>query len=445
MKNNWELKKLGKVCDVAVQEKLVSCVPNDETASALLKKINIEERNSIKKSDKFSQKEENKIYYKLPTGWKTFKAEEICQFSTGKLNSNQSVPEGKYPFFTCSQETYKIDTYSFDCEALLLSGNNAQGVYSVKYYKGKFDAYQRTYIITTNEDLVDYMYLKYLLETKLEELKKNSLGTLTKYLTLSILLNLILPIPPLAEQQHIVSILDETFAAIDKAKENAKKNLQNARELFESYLQSVFANPEKGWEICKLEDYVKFIDYRGKTPTKTSTGLRLITAKNVKNGFLEKAPEEFVNPVIYDTWMTRGIPKIGDVLFTTEAPLANVAQLDTNEKVAFAQRIIILQPQANKINQTFLKYLLLSKPLKQEILAKGTGATVQGIKSSLLKKIKIYFPKSLSEQQRIVAKLDALSAETKKLEAIYQQKLAALDELKKSVLQKAFNGELAGA
>jgi type I restriction enzyme, S subunit len=80
---------------------------------------------------------------------------------------------------------------------------------------------------------------------------------------------------------------------------------------------------KKGWEICSLDKYVKFIDYRGHTPPKTQSGMRLITAKNVKNGFLQREPEEFVDSSIYDKWMVRGIPKKGDVLFTTEAPLAS--------------------------------------------------------------------------------------------------------------------------
>jgi len=136
-----------------------------------------------------------------------------------------------------------------------------------------------------------------------------------------------------------------------------------------------------------------------KTPQKTESGLRLITAKNVKMGYVQVEPREFVAPDSYDGWMTRGIPKFGDVLFTTEAPLANVAQLDTDEKVVFAQRIIIMQPDASRLDSTFLKYLLLSQPVQQRIIAKGTGATVQGIKASLLKLIEISFPKSISEQQ----------------------------------------------
>lgn len=262
-------------------------------------------------------------------------------------------------------------------------------------------------------------------------------------LNMRLIENIEFPLPPVHEQQRIVAILDEAFEAIAKAKENAEKNLQNARELFETYLERVFANPGSGWNTCKIEDHISFIDYRGRTPKKTTSGLRLITAKNVKNGFIQRSPEEYVDPKTYKSWMTRGIPQKGDILFTSEAPLANVAQLDTDEKVVFAQRIIILQPKREIIDETFLKYMLLSNPIKKRILTKGTGATVQGIKARWLKQIQIYFPNSLPEQRSVVSKLDALSSETKKLEAIYQKKLADLEELKKSILQKAFEGELA--
>ena len=244
------------------------------------------------------------------------------------------------------------------------------------------------------------------------------------------------------EQQHIVSILDKYFAAIDKAKANAEQNLKNTKELFDSYLQGVFEKKGDDWEECNIEDIIRLIDYRGRTPKKTEMGIRLITAKNVKLGYLQLNPVEFIAEDNYESWMTRGIPDIGDVIFTTEAPLANVAQIETNEKLAFAQRIIVMQPNRNKLNPTFLKYMLLSNTIRKIILEKGTGATVVGIKSSLLKKIRIYFPKSIDKQQAIVYQLDALRAETQKLEAVYQKKIEELEELKKSILQGAFSGEL---
>jgi type I restriction enzyme S subunit len=151
---------------------------------------------------------------------------------------------------------------------------------------------------------------------------------------------------------------------------------------------------------------------------------------------------EFIAEDGYASWMTRGIPRKGDVLFTTEAPLANVAQLDTDEKVAFAQRVIIMQPDKARLDSTFLKYLLLSKPVQESIRIHGTGATVQGIKASLLRLIEISFPESLRQQESIIRRLDALVDETQHLTRLYERKLAALEELKKSLLHQAFNGEL---
>ncbi len=249
-------------------------------------------------------------------------------------------------------------------------------------------------------------------------------------------------LPPLPEQQRIVGILDEAFAGLATAKANAETNFQNARALFESHLQSVFTQRDTGWVETTIGEHIRFIDYRGKTPKKTENGLRLITAKNVKMGYLQGTPMEFVAPESYEAWMTRGIPRRGDVLFTTEAPLANVAQLDTDAKVVFAQRIIIMQPDASKLDVTFLKYLLLSQPVQRRIHAEGTGATAKGIKASLLKKIEISFPKDHNEQDQIVAKLDSLSDETERLATLYKRKLVALETLKKSLLHQAFTGQL---
>jgi type I restriction enzyme S subunit len=291
-------------------------------------------------------------------------------------------------------------------------------------------------------DPLHYKFLYYYLSSIVDLLNDLGSGATFKELSGGKLKEVGIPFPPLTEQQRIVGILDEAFDGIATAKATAEQNLQNARALFESHLQSVFTQSGEGWVDTVIGECIRFIDYRGKTPQKTASGLRLITAKNVKMGYVQDEPREFVAPNSYDSWMTRGIPKLGDVLFTTEAPLANVAQLETDEKVVFAQRIIIMQPDSSRLDSTFLKYLLLSQPVQQRIHTKGTGATVQGIKASLLKLIEISFPKSISEQKQIVTKLNALREETQHLESLYQRKLAALDELKKSLLHQAFSGAL---
>ena len=193
-----------------------------------------------------------------------------------------------------------------------------------------------------------------------------------------------------------------------------------------------------GWQMKSLGEVCRFIDYRGRTPEKTESGLRLITAKNVKMGFLQRQPMEFVSPDGYRAWMTRGIPNIGDVLFTTEAPLANVAQLDTDERVVFAQRIIVLQPTEFNLDRTFLKYQLLSDSVQQRIHQKGTGATVKGIKASLLKNVEIVFP-PLPEQQRIVGILDEALDGIATAEANAEKNLQNARAIFESHMQGVFN------
>ena len=248
--------------------------------------------------------------------------------------------------------------------------------------------------------------------------------------------------PPRKEQRRIVAILDETFEAIATAKANAEKNRQNAREILESQLADIFSGGRADWVSATIDQHIRFIDYRGRTPDKTADGLRLITAKNVKKGFIQQEPMEFVAADSYDDWMTRGIPKRGDVLFTTEAPLGNVAQLDTDDRVVFAQRVIIMQPDPNVLDSTFLKVMLLSAPMQAKIHAKATGATAQGIKASLLKRIELTFPKTIEEQRKLAAMLDALSDEVERLESVYERKIDSLDELKKTLLSRAFSGAL---
>jgi type I restriction enzyme S subunit len=279
-------------------------------------------------------------------------------------------------------------------------------------------------------------------EEYLRSVEHHATGTTRKRISRKKLGEIRIPIPPLKEQERIVRILDEAFDGIATAKANIHKSLHNSGKVLESYLDGILARGGRHWIHARLGDVTRFIDYRGRTPKKTVGGLRLITAKNVKKGRVQDAPREFVSPSSYETWMTRGIPKRGDILFTTEAPLGNVAQLDTDDKVVFAQRIIILQSEPATLNSTLVKYLLLAPCNQAQIQGKGTGATATGIKASLLKTVELFFPENVEEQAQIVSTLDALSHAIENLQSIYQQKLAALDALKKSLLHETFSGNL---
>jgi len=148
------------------------------------------------------------------------------------------------------------------------------------------------------------------------------------------------------------------------------------------------------------------IDYRGKTPEKNPNGVKLITAKVIKGGFIQEGNHEFIAEENYDSWMRRGLPRQWDILITTEAPLGEVAQLRTSEKVALAQRVILLRGNPSLIEQGYYFQALKSEFVQAELKSRATGTTVLGIKQSELRKVRIpYYP--LATQRKIAAILSA--------------------------------------
>ncbi len=141
----------------------------------------------------------------------------------------------------------------------------------------------------------------------------------------------------------------------------------------------------------QLQEVCSFIDYRGKTPPKSTKGIPLITAKIIKNGTI-LPPQEFIAEDYYNEWMRRGIPKKGSIVFTTEAPLGEAAQIKTDDRIAFAQRVIILEPNPDILNANYLLYALRDQTLRERINARATGTTVIGIRSAELKKVVIDLP-----------------------------------------------------
>ncbi|POP83202.1 restriction endonuclease [Pseudomonas syringae] len=170
-----------------------------------------------------------------------------------------------------------------------------------------------------------------------------------------------------------------------------------------------------GWAYSRLGNLARFIDYRGRTPTKTSSGIPLITAKNVRSGFISREPQEFIAKNDYSSWMTRGFPRLGDLLFTTEAPMGNVALVNISEQFALAQRVICFQLHEISIGP-FLKLAMMSSTFQRQLLEVATGMTATGVKSSRLKEMPVPLP-PLAEQHRIVAKVDELMTLCDRMEA----------------------------
>jgi type I restriction enzyme S subunit len=214
--------------------------------------------------------------------WRTGKLGELVTFKTGKLDSNAAVPNGDYPFFTCSQETLRTNTFAFDTECVLLAGNNANGIYPLKYFHGKFDAYQRTYVVRPqNAAILNTQFLYYTLRPKLSELRSFSTGAATKFLTMTILNETEIGVPPLPTQQKIAGIL----SAYDELIENSQRRIRilesMARALYREWfvhfrfpghekhprIASPLGDIPKGWEVLEFRH---LFDIRyGKTLPKT--------------------------------------------------------------------------------------------------------------------------------------------------------------------------------
>lgn len=206
----------------------------------------------------------------MKEGWEIVNIGSICNIITGKLDANASSENGVYPFFTCSRESLKIDNYAYDCECVLIAGN---GDLNVKYYKGKFNAYQRTYIVTLKNDIKDVSvkYIFKFFEKYVEKLRQLSVGGVIKYIKLGDLTNAKIPVPPLPEQEKIVMELDCLSGIIEKK----KQQLKELDSLAQSIFYEMFGDPvenEKGWEVKKFKDCYKL------------TSGKNLTAKQIVDG-----------------------------------------------------------------------------------------------------------------------------------------------------------------
>lgn len=283
--------------------------------------------------------------------------------------------------------------------------------------------------------LVDFIAKYFNSNIVTDEIEKLRIGAAQQNLSLTQLNNLFIPLPPLPEQQHIVSILDECFAAIAKAKANAEQNLKNARELFESYLQGMFEKKGDGWEEKTLGEIGK--------PSMCKRILKHQTSVTgeipfYKIGTFGKSPDAFIAKEIYDEYRTKySFPKKGDILISASGTIGRRVRYDGEPAFFQDSNIVWIDNDEKQVLNDYL-YVFYEfcdwQPSK--------GATISRLYNSNLTSIKITFPKSLEEQKSILNHIDAISTETKKLEDIYQKKITDLEELKKSILQKAFAGEL---
>lgn len=400
----------------------------------------------------------------MKKGWEVKKLKEVCEIKPPKRRAKEKLSENDLVTFLpmadlkefnhyinpiktkCLQEVYSGYVYFENNDVLLAKitpcfENGKLGI--AKDLKNGIGFGSSEYIVFRPNAGVLSEYIYYFLS--LEKLRREGKNRMTgavgqKRLPVDYVSNQKLIIPPIPEQQRIVAILDKAFAAIANAKANAEQNLKNAKELFESYLQGVFENKGEGWEEKKLNEICGLKSGTTISPSlERNCGDVLYTKvadMNLPENLVEiNTSSRFVNS---DEIKQNQIIPEGAIIFPKRG-----GAIATNKKRKIIKPTIVdLNTMAiipgKRIDKDYFYHWFQLFDLKDI----SNGANIPQINNYSFDEVYIPYPVSLKTQQTIVKKLDALSAETKKLEAIYQQKIDNLEELKKSILQKAFNGEL---
>ncbi len=365
---------------------------------------------------------------KLPTGWEVKRLENICEILDSKRKpiTKKDRISGSYPYYGATGILDYVDGYIFEEELILLGEDGAKweaGENSAFIATGKYWVNNHAHIFKPNVKLAENNWIVHYLN--FSDLTKYISGMTVPKLTQEKMRSIEIPLPPLSEQKRIVAILDEAFQAIDRAKENAGKNLANAREVFDSYLNQVFSNPGKDWEEKIISDISENLDYK-----------RIPITKRIRdNGDIPyygaSGIVDYVKDFIFDEDLLC-ISEDGANLLARTYPIAfSISGKTWVNNHAHIMRFKNIQ------TQKFVEFYFNTIRIDDYV----SGMAQPKLNQAMLNSIPIPYP-PLQEQSRIVYQFDKISEETHRLESIYQQKLAALDELKKSILQKAFSGEL---
>ncbi len=372
--------------------------------------------------------------------WKDKRVGEVLTLEYGKpLDDVDRKPDGLYPVYGANGEKDRSDKYYFDKPSIIVGRKGSAG--EVNFSDEKFWPLDVTYFVTFDEQQHDLRFLYYLLTTL-------DLPSLAKGVKPGINRNEVYSkaakIPPLNEQQRVVGILDEAFDGLATATANAEQNLRNARALFESHLQSVFTQRRKGWVEKRLGDVCERVSVGHVGPTSrfycdASKGVPFLRSQNVRPGRLDYNGLQYITPQFH--WQLRkSTLRPGDVLFVrVGANRGDCCVVPDDVGEINCANVVFARPERG--SSDYVALFCRSTMGRERLLGMTTGAAQGVINTGSVAELMVPMPNA-TERATIVSQLDNLAAETKRLEAIYQQKLAALGELKKSLLHQAFSGQL---
>lgn len=435
--------------------------------------------------------------------WKRARIGDLCDIVKGETGLASSTPGPYPLVATGADrrscESWQFDTEAVCIPLVSSTGHGKKTLNYVHFQSGKFAVGTILAAVIPKDPTILtarflHLYLSHFKDTVLVPLMK---GAANVSLSMKEIASVQIPVPPLVEQQSLIDLifhiedehrdlLSETNRQGELLKQLRQSVLQDAvegkltaawrtqhqltmrdpkydaialleqiRKDIESRIKSGGFNNDKDlpavkpeeisiscpkeWAFTRLGAVTNFVDYRGKTPHKIDGGVRLITAKNVKMGFLSIDPEEFISENEYSERMTRGFPQKNNIFFTTEAPLGNVCLNPLSERISVGQRIITIQPVI--ILPEFLTYQMMSPYFQGEVDKKKSGVTALGIKSSKLILVPLVIP-PLAEQEVIVLRVDSHMAAIDQLEKQVSERKENAQILMQAVLREAFNGSV---
>lgn len=378
---------------------------------------------------------------------------EVCDVLDNKRKpiTKRYRTSGKYPYYGATGILDYVSDYIFDEKLVLIGEDGAKwesGDYTAFIAEGKYWVNNHAHVIRPHRDIILDNWIIYFFY--LTDVTTHTTGLTVPKLNQANLRNIQIPLPPLPEQLRIVSVLNEALEKLEQAKESIEKNLQNSKEVFESYLQNVFANPWEDWKEKRLGEVCNFFNgfaFQSKDSIAKSN-TQLIRMGNLYQNHLDLERRAVYYPDDFAEKYQKFLLKEDDLIISLTGTTGKedygytvrIPQID--KKLLLNQRIAkVAIIDENQTVKDYLLHFLLSRTFLDQLYKTANGTRQANLSTESMRDIPIMIPKK-PEQLSIVSQLNTLSTETKRLESIYQQKLAHLDELRKSLLQKAFNGEL---
>ncbi|MBT3016496.1 MAG: restriction endonuclease subunit S [Candidatus Thiodiazotropha sp. (ex Clathrolucina costata)] len=369
---------------------------------------------------------------------------DYVNIKTGKLDVNAGSDDGQYPFFTCARDPYKIDFYDYDCECVLVAGN---GDLNVKYYQGKFNAYQRTYIIEPKDyNQVYVKYLYFFLDGYIDKLRTGSIGGVIKYIKLGHLTDIQIPLPPQPIQKQITALLEKA----DTLRSQCKQMEQELNQLAQSVYVDTVGNKAigyTGWPEQSIEDLC--LSEKGSMRTGpfgsdlkhsefVESGIAVIGIDNAVQNEFQWEERRFITEEKYKK-LKRYRVYPNDVIVTIMGTVGRTAVIpeDIPEAISTKHLAVLTLDKTKALSEYISDSLKYSSDVSQQIRKENKGAIMEGLNLGIIKKLKLNVP-PIQVQSDYLIKQQSISRKVEQNRAVSEM----LEDLFNSSMQRAFSGKL---